>query len=224
MLEIREALRAANVSMVDNWESDNLNLWHNVHLDENGRVIGIGYQEWEDFLEDYDQVDMTKKASMKANILTRSSEEYPVWSLPESFKNLTALKWFNMGESYGSLAEIPSYMKEMTALEELSVNTDATSLPELPANLIYLNVSSLTLTAIPTHIGNLTKLEGLVFSVPYENDDEEIGDYFPRLSKSRITSADLDFSGLTNLKYLYLVATPSCELPASVWNVTRNGD
>ena len=63
-------------------------------------------------------------------------------------------------------------MKEMTALEELSVNTDATSLPELPANLIYLNVSSLTLTAIPTHIGNLTKLEGLVFSVPYENDDE----------------------------------------------------
>ena len=42
------------------------------------------------------------------------------------------------------------------------------------------------------------------------------------LSKSRITSADLDFSGLTNLKYLYLVATPSCELPASVWNVTRN--
>ena len=222
MLEIREALRAANVSMVDNWESDNLNLWHNVHLDENGRVIGIGYQEWEDFLEDYDQVDMTKKASMKANILTRSSEEYPVWSLPESFKNLTALKWFNMGESYGSLAEIPSYMKEMTALEELSVNTDATSLPELPANLIYLNVSSLTLTAIPTHIGNLTKLEGLVFSVPYENDDEEIGDYFPMLSKSRITSADLDFSGLTNLKYLYLVATPSCELPASVWNVTRN--
>ena len=77
------------------------------------------------------------------------------------------------------------------------MNTDATSLPELPANLIYLNVSSLTLTAIPTHIGNLTKLEGLVFSVPYENDDEEIGDYFPMLSKSRITSADLDFSGLT---------------------------
>ena len=24
------------------------------------------------------------------------------------------------------------------------------------------------------------------------------------------------------MKYLYLVATPSCELPASVWNVTRN--
>lgn len=223
MLDLRTAMRAAGLDMDYFWKGDNLNLWEYIDLNENGRVIGIGYPEWEDFLEDYGKLDKATTAQKNAKMLRSSNERLPSWRLPESFKNLTALKYFNIAEDrYGSLAEIPSSIKDMTSLEEFVVVTDATSIPELSSSLVYLNVSSTTLTSIPSHIGDLPNLEGLVFSVPYENYDEEIGDYFPILSISRIASVDMDFSKLTKLKYLYLVAMPTCTLPTSVWNSTGN--
>lgn len=222
MLDLRAAMREAGVNVDDHWRGDNLNLWQGVELDENGRVIGIGYPEWEDFLDDYDQLNRTKAAAAKSGTAARNDERVPVWNVPGSFKDLTALKYFNPMEYLGRLAAIPDFIKEMTALEELVIETEATSIPELPESLIYLNISSATLTSIPAHVGNLPNLEGLVFSVPYENYEEEVGDYFPILSISRIASVDMDFSKLTKLKYLYLVGATNCALPASVWNVTGN--
>ncbi len=224
MLDLRDVMKEAGVDVGGNWNSDNINLWYNVELDDAGRVIGIGYSELDDLLDEYDRMSARKANTMKANASARSGGEVlPTWNLPNSFKNLTALKHFNMTESsFGSLAEVPSFIKELPVLEELSVVTDATTLPELPETLRYLCVSSSTLTTVPAHIGNLGKLEALVFTVPYLNVDEEIGDYFPVLTISRIASMEMDFSKLTNLKYLYLVATPTCTLPGSVWSVTGN--
>lgn len=222
MLDLRAAMKEAGGSVGNYWRGDNLNLWQGVELDEAGRVIGIGYPEWEDLLDDYDHLNTAKAAAARNVKAARNDERRPVWNVPSSFKNLTALKYFNPRESFGRLAAIPDFIKDMTTLEELVIETEATSIPELPESLIYLNISSATLTSIPAHIGDLQNLEGLVFSVPYENYDEEVADYFPMLSISRIASVEMDFSKLTKLKYLYLVGATGCTLPASVWSATGN--
>ncbi|WP_099294047.1 FimB/Mfa2 family fimbrial subunit [Butyricimonas sp. Marseille-P3923] len=220
MLELRDAMRAAGLS-VSNWNGDNINLWYDVETDAAGRVVRIGYSQLEDYGndDDYDHGGVAKSAKIAktSNGISRNGT-LAVWNLPESLKNLTELNCFTIGESsYGCLAEIPAFIKDMGKLEEFSVYTNATTLPELPVSLKLLEVCSESLTTIPSHIANLVNLQVLIFEVPYEDDgkDEDID-----LSKSAISSVDVEFSKLTNLKYLFIQAGTNCTFPNALWNMT----
>lgn len=219
MLELRDAMRAAGLD-VSGWSGDNINLWYNVEMNAAGRVVRIGYSRLDDYSDnDYDHGGGVKPTqAAKTNAKASRNSTPSAWSLPESFKNLTELKCFSTGESsYGCLTEIPAFIKEMSKLEELSVYTYGTTLPELPVSLKLLEICSESLTAIPSHIANLVNLQVLVFEVPYDDDgkNEDID-----LSKSAISSVDVDFSQLTELKYLFIQAGTNCTFPNALWNMT----
>ena len=227
VLELRAAMQAAGVEIPSSWKGDNINLWYEIELNAEGRVIGIGYSDLDDYEDDYSRNRVAKTAASantasKAIARTLSGEQAIAWSLPTSFKELTALKCFNMsdGEYYGVLTEIPSFIKELSNLEELSVSVNSATLPELPAGLKYLEVKSKTLTQIPAHIGDLTQLQVLIIGVPdYEEDDEYDYDYLPLLSQASVASIEMDFGKLAELKALYLIGGANCEIPDGLWNL-----
>ncbi len=221
MLELRDVLAAAGLEVAEKWVGNNINLWSEVELDETGRVIQIGYSSLEDWEDDYMRVRNNKET--KNSVVKLSNKQAPVWSLPASFQNLTALKCFNISDElwYGNLKEIPDFIKNMENLEELSVIMNGgTTIPELPVSLKYLEVESGSLTQLPSHISNLTNLQYLFISAPY--DQEEEYDYMPDLSQAKLSSIDVDFSQLRNLKGLILVAGENCSLPTSLWNIPGN--
>lgn len=218
MLELRDAMRAAGIR-VPHWSGDDVNLWYDVEMDASGRVVRIGYSQLDDYGKDHDDNGGTGTLarSVKASDGTSGSGTSQAWNLPESFKNLTELKCFSLGEtSYGCLAEIPAFIKDMNKLEELSVYTSATTLPELPVSLKLLEVCSERLTTISPHIANLVNLQVLVFEVPYDEDgkDENIN-----LSKSNISLVDVEFGRLTKLQYLHIQAGTSCAFPNTLWDL-----
>jgi lipoprotein len=217
MLELRAAMRAAGMS-VSHWNGDNINLWYDVEIDAAGRVVQIGYSSLDDYGDDEDHASEGKASkAMKTNSGTSGSGTSSTWNLPESFKNLTELKCFNIGEtSYGCLAEIPAFMKDMSKLEELSVYMNATTLPELPVSLKLLEICGERLTTIPSHIANLTELQVLSFETTY---DEDKGDEQVDLSKSNISLIDVEFSRLTKLQYLYIQAGTTCAFPNTLWDL-----
>lgn len=223
MLALRDAMKAVGVHIVGRWNGDNINLWDGIELNATGRVIRIGYSDLDDYEDDYDHTRVAKTAATaKAKARTSSNGQVPVWSLPASFQNLTELQCFNISDEdyYGRLTEIPASIKNMSKLEELGVCLNATTLPELPAGLKFLSVESATLTALPAFIGNLTKLQVLHISVPgYQDEGDYDYDYLPDLSQARIASIDMDFSGLTDMKSLYIVAGSDCPIPSSLWNL-----
>ena len=224
MLALRDAMKAAGVHIVGRWNGDNINLWDGIELNATGRVVRIGYSDLNDYEDDYDHARVAKTAATaKTKARASNNGQVPVWSLPASFENLTELQCFNISDEdyYGRLAEIPASIKGMSKLEELGVCLDATTLPELPAGLKFLAVESATLTALPAHIGNLTKLQVLHISVPgYQDEGDYDYDYLPDLSQARIASIDMDFSGLTDMKSLYIVAGSNCSIPSSLWNLS----
>ncbi|HJA16414.1 MAG TPA: FimB/Mfa2 family fimbrial subunit [Candidatus Butyricimonas faecavium] len=223
MLELRDVLATAGLEVAKRWVGDNINLWSEVELDETGRVIQIGYSNLEDLDDDYMRVQNNKKT--KNSVIKLSNRQTPVWSLPASFQNLTALKCFNISDDlwYGNLKEIPDFIKNMENLEELSVVMNGgTTIPELPVSLKYLEVESGSLTQLPSHIGNLTNLLYLSISAPYRQEEEYDYDYMPDLSQARLSSIDVDFSQLKNLKGLILVAGENCSLPTSLWSIPGN--
>ena len=78
MFDLRDALPADN---------DYALQWEGVTLNEEGRVVGIGYDELK-YLGNY----ATKAIAGTMNETATPDEEYGAsWSLPESFKQLTAL-------------------------------------------------------------------------------------------------------------------------------------
>lgn len=80
-----------------------ISLWEGVTLNEEGRVVGIGYDELK-YLGNY----ATKAIAGTMNETATPDEEYGAsWSLPESFKQLTALKIFNFDDN--PLTEIPAF-------------------------------------------------------------------------------------------------------------------
>lgn len=223
MLELRDVLMTAGLEIAQKWNGDNINLWSEVELDEAGRVIQIGYSSLEDWDDDYMRTRNNKET--KNRVVKLSNEQTPLWSLPASFQNLTALKCFNISDDlwYGNLKEIPDFIKNMENLEELSVVMNGgTTIPELPVSLKYLEVESGSLTQLPSHIGNLTNLIYLSISVPCSQEEEYDYDYMPDLSQTRLSSIDVDFSQLKNLKGLLLVAGENCSLPTSLWNIPGN--
>ena len=134
-------------------------------------------------------------------------EEYGAsWSLPESFKQLTALKIFNFDDN--PLTEIPVFLKDMTTLEQLSISCIAeNTLPVFPANLRYLVVYSNT-TVFPAHIADLTQLEYIGLA---------------GFNKKGIT-IETDFTKLSNLRVLELEAEMNINnntFPASLWNCSQ---
>mgnify|MGYP001752657727 CR=1 FL=1 len=58
--------------------------------------------------------------------------------------------------------------------------------------------------------------------VPYRQEEEYDYDYMPDLSQAKLSSIDVDFSQLKNLKGLILVAGENCSLPTSLWNIPGN--
>lgn len=189
MLELRDVLMEVGLEIAQKWNGNNINLWSEVELDEAGRVIQIGYSSLEDWDDDYMRVRDNKETKNRAVKL--SNRQAPVWSLPASFQNLTALKCFNISDDswYGNLKEIPDFIKNMENLEELSVVMNGgTTIPELPASLKYLEVESGSLTQLPSHIGNLTNLLYLSISVPYRQEEEYDYDYMPDLSQAKLSS------------------------------------
>ncbi len=224
LLELREVMKAAGVELSRSWKSDNINLWYEVELNAEGRVVGIGYSDLDDYEDDYGRSRSAKVASKTmSRTRARASAVQAVWRLPESFKNLTALKYFNCADQepdYGVLAEIPAFIKEMSSLEELGVPVNSTTLPELPAGLKYLDIRSTTLKQVPAHIGDLTQLQVLIISVPEDVDDEVYdSEYFPAYSLASVSSIEMGFNKLTELKALYLVGAANCELPSGVWDL-----
>lgn len=136
MFDLRDALPADNDYALQ-WKraGQKISLWEGVTLNEEGRVVGIGYDEFK-YLGNY----ATKATAGTMNETATPDEEYGAsWSLPESFKQLTALKIFNFDDN--PLTEIPVFLKDMTTLEQLSISCIAeNTLPVFPANLRYLVV------------------------------------------------------------------------------------
>lgn len=217
MLELRDVARAAGIR-IQSWSGNNINLWDGVEIDADGRVVRIGYSLLDDYGDDDDNggVAKTSKAAT-TNSGSSGSGTSSMWNLPESFKNLTELKCFNIGETYyGCLTEIPTFIKDMNKLEELSVQVNTTTLPELPVSLKLLEICGERLTTIPSHIANLTDLQVLTFMATY---DEDKGDEEVDLSKSNISSIDVEFSRLTKLQYLYIQAGTTCAFPSTLWGM-----
>lgn len=223
MLALRDAMSAVGIE-VYSWKGDNINLWGNVELNADGRVVRIGYSDLDDYEDDYDHSRSAKvaAATTKTKARVAGNRQVQAWSLPSSFQNLTELTCFNISddEEFGVLTEIPASVKEMSKLEELGVCMNGTTIPELPVGLKYLSIESATLTEIPAHIGTLTKLQVLAISVPgYQDEDDYDYDYLPDLSQAKISSIAMDFSQLVDLKALYIVAGANCEMPTSLWNL-----
>lgn len=199
MFDLRDALPAENYYATQ-WKraGQKISLWEGVTLNGEGRVTGIGYDELKD-ISNY---------ATKAADGTDASDEEPgaSWSLPESFKQLTALKIFNFDDN--PLTEIPAFLKDMTTLEQLSLSCiDENTLPALPANLRYLAVYSNT-AVFPAHIAELTQLEYIGFA---------------GFNKKGIT-IETDFTKLSNLKELDLETNMSINnntFPASLWNCSQ---
>lgn len=102
MFDLRDALPADNDYALQ-WKraGQKISLWEGVTLNEEGRVVGIGYDELK-YLGNY----ATKAIAGTMNETATPDEEYGAsWSLPESFKQLTALKIFNFDDN--PLTEIP---------------------------------------------------------------------------------------------------------------------
>ena len=132
MFDLRDALPADNDYALQ-WKraGQKISLWEGVTLNEEGRVVGIGYDEFK-YLGNY----ATKATAGTMNETATPDEEYGAsWSLPESFKQLTALKIFNFDDN--PLTEIPVFLKDMTTLEQLSISCIAeNTLPVFPANFM----------------------------------------------------------------------------------------
>ncbi|WP_099294052.1 FimB/Mfa2 family fimbrial subunit [Butyricimonas sp. Marseille-P3923] len=224
LLELRDAMREAGVDLPSSWVGNNINLWYEVELNTEGRVVGIGYSNLDDYDYDYDRSRFAKTASTTmSRAVSRTADMQSVWVMPASFKNLTALRYCNISDEesdYGVLSEIPAFIKEIPNLEELAVTVNSTTLPELPAGLKYLEVRSKTLTRIPAHIGDLTRLQVLIVTVPdYEENEEYDYDYLPALSQASVSSVEMSFDKLTELKALCLVGATNCELPNGIWDL-----
>lgn len=203
MFDLRDALPADNDYALQ-WKraGQKISLWEGVTLNEEGRVVGIGYDELK-YLGNY----ATKAIAGTMSDTTTPDEELGVsWSLPESFKQLTALKIFNFDDN--PLTEIPAFLKDMTTLEQLSISCTAeNTLPVFPANLRYLLVYSNT-TVFPAHIADLTQLEYIGFA---------------GFNKKGIT-IETDFTKLSNLRVLELEAEMNINnntFPASLWNCSQ---
>ena len=203
MFDLRDALPADNDYALQ-WKraGQKISLWEGVTLNEEGRVVGIGYDELK-YLGNY----ATKAIAGTMNETATPDEEYGAsWSLPESFKQLTALKIFNFDDN--PLTEIPAFLKDMTTLEQLSIScTDENTLPVFPANLRYLLVYSNT-TVFPAHIADLTQLEYIGLA---------------GFNKKGIT-IETDFTKLSNLRVLELEAEMNINnntFPASLWNCSQ---
>ena len=203
MFDLRDALPADNDYALQ-WKraGQKISLWEGVTLNEEGRVVGIGYDELK-YLGNY----ATKAIAGTMNETATPDEEYGAsWSLPESFKQLTALKIFNFDDN--PLTEIPVFLKDMTTLEQLSISCIAeNTLPVFPANLRYLVVYSNT-TVFPAHIADLTQLEYIGLA---------------GFNKKGIT-IETDFTKLSNLRVLELEAEMNINnntFPASLWNCSQ---
>lgn len=203
MFDLRDALPADNDYALQ-WKraGQKISLWEGVTLNEEGRVVGIGYDELK-YLGNY----ATKAIAGTMNETATPDEEYGAsWSLPESFKQLTALKIFNFDDN--PLTEIPAFLKDMTTLEQLSISCIAeNTLPVFPANLRYLVVYSNT-TVFPAHIADLTQLEYIGLA---------------GFNKKGIT-IETDFTKLSNLRVLELEAEMNINnntFPASLWNCSQ---
>lgn len=211
MKELRDAMALTNDSRSKQWAlaGDNLSQWQEVELNAEGRVVGIGYPEWQN--NDKDSFKVSRVAKTGSRVATRSNGTI---ILPESLKELTELRYFTVcsADAY-PVSELPSYFKDFQHLEELSVTLASATIPELPVSLVYLDVDGENLTGIPAHIGNLTNLVYASFNDDMMDEENE-GVYF---NLSRIVNVEADFSKLTNLKELWLIASDECEMPSSFW-------
>lgn len=214
MKDLRDVLLEAGSGMASQWltAGDDVSMWDEVRLDENGRVIRIG-GSWYGIGEDYYQAPMAANGLMPMSDSMGMESPFQAIELPASFANLTALRCFTLGEQerWLSLTDVPAYFKDFEQLEELVVNTEGTTLPELPTSLRRLEVTGCNLREIPAHVGNLENLEIMAFN------DGLYDEYGDGTSPSRIASVAVDFSGMTKLRELRIAASEDCAMPETLW-------
>ena len=209
MKDLRDVLLDAGVDFARQWltAGDDVSQWDRVWLDENGRVIQLGFSR--------DIMKKNGRALAREADTVVAESPWTAIELPGSFAALTELRSFTLLSGWDlGLTDIPSYFKDFTRLEELVVNTEGRTLPELPASLRWLEVTGYNLEEIPASVGNLTRLEMAAF-----NRDMYDMDVMSNLS--RIASVAADFSGMDSLQALYVVAAEECGVPESVWQCGR---
>ena len=214
MKELRDVLAATDYYYARQWVAagDDVAMWYEVELNEEGRVVSIGGS----MLDSYYDGPVTRNARAASSAASRSlttDAGYEAITLPESFKNLTELRYFTLLGSGGSVAltEVPTWLKDMENLEELVLVTETTTLPELPSGLRFLRVEGCDLTTIPASVGNLTELVVAAFNEEFYDLDEGVK------NSSRIQNVEVDFSRLTKLKELIIVGADDAEAPTSLW-------
>jgi len=179
MLDLRNTLPAGH-TVGDQWKraGDFIQLWNNVEI-ENGRVVGIG--------------SANASLSVWQDSVIASQQ---VWTIPESFKNLTALKYFVFSTT-NPVTEIPAFLKELPALEQLQLlTTSRQEIPELPESLVGLALY--TRAPLPAHIMQLKNLTRLNF-------------------QGNGCAASVDFSKLSALERLVLTSATETKCPDGVW-------
>lgn len=209
MLDLREALKHMSPG---SWSNENIALWDQVEIDTEGHIIGIGQDELKSLEEEENYENRNNEKSLRT--LMKENMPDQTWTLPESFKNLSHLKYFTY--SKGIVTTLPDYLTQMTALEQLEINMQSGTIPELP-NLKYLSVGSDNLSALPSYIGKMKELIYLEI-VPvgwYEDSYEEMAARKPSLQ-----AINVDLSQLTQLRYLGLVAAENCAFPDHIWRCT----
>lgn len=196
MYDLRDALIPFGSKVTDAWlkAGDQIELWPYVQLNGAGRVVSIDMHTYGYRPDLDDSIPQTK------SMATRSARIYG-WNLPESFKNLTELKAFDLAQF--PLAELPAYIKDFSKMESLNLNTSATAIPELP-NLRFLRIEATNLKELPAFIGNMSNLENFYVS-----------------SSFAINTVNVDFSKLKNLKTIALSASQDCSFPASLWSCNQ---
>lgn len=212
MKELREALLATDYYYARQWNAagDDVSMWQGVEVNEEGRVVAVGGAMMGNYYEGAAMMEARAAGPATSRSLTTDAG-YEVIELPESFKNLTELRYFTLSAN-GEIAlkEVPTWLKDMEGLEELAVMTEAATLPELPAGLRLLYVEGYDLTTIPASVENLTELVVVSFN-------EQLFDAEEGVNESRIMTVEADLSKLTKLKELLLVGSDEADFPASLW-------